>query len=108
MTQQFVAADILVELVDRSGNVVAAPTFPRPTDEEWQSDPEGAAERNAWADEQEINWKEGNGIYARWRCSADRSIVTIHVAGNSETATCKGGHRWVRLFGEHDGYRQVR
>jgi hypothetical protein len=107
VAQEFSAADILAELVNRDGSRTTLPSFRRPTDREWQSDPEAAAERNAQVDEAEITWIQDNQVQVRWVCSADRSLVTIHIVGTSETATCRGGHRWLRTFGEHDGYRQL-
>jgi hypothetical protein len=101
------AADILVELVNRDGHVVTMPTFVRPTEQEWVSDMDAAIAKNERADNAEIDWMEENEIYVHRFCSVDRTRVTIHVAGTSETATCPNGHRWLRTFGENDGYRQV-
>lgn len=101
------AADILTELVDPNGNVVTMPTFRRPTDVEWAADLDAAVEMNSAAEADEIWWMEQNDIGSNWFCSVDRTAVTIRVVGTSETASCPSGHRWLRTFGEHDGWRQV-
>jgi|SRR5262245_8280834 len=102
------AADILIELVDRNGEVVTMPTFRRPTDEEWATNIEAALALNDKADTAEIDWMGEHEISIHRFCSVDRNQVTIHAAVTSETALCPNGHRWLRLFGENDGYRQVR
>ena len=105
--QQFSPADILVELVGQDGRVIAMPTFRRQTDDEWRIDINAALAMNDRADTAEIDWMEENEIRIHRFCSVDRNLVTIRVAGTSETAICPNGHRWVRTFGENDGYRQV-
>lgn len=107
MARPFEAADILAELVDREGKPATMPTFRRPTDEEWSRDMERAADLNDRADTAEIDWMEENEVRVHYFCSVDRTQVRINVAGTRETAYCPNGHRWLRTFGEHDGYRQV-
>ena len=107
MTQQFVAADVLAELVARDGQVVTMPNFSRPTATDYRNDPDMAVERASAVEDAEISWMAINQIRVHQFCSVDRSLVQIHVVGTSETATCANGHRWLRTFGERDGYRQV-
>lgn len=96
-------AEILHEYVKADGTVVVPPSFDHLPDDGTREDAIIAWSESFFFDAS----GDPNGNRQRRFCSADRTPVTIHVVGTSETAICGRGHRWLRTFGPNDQYIQT-